>query len=408
MIRWGDPALTDLLAGAYLGLLTLLWSALTLGVGAWARRWTLARREQGQTVPPVTVCVPARNEEGNIGRCVGALLASEGVDLELIVIDDASTDGTAAEARAAAGDDARFQLRAGRPPAPGWSGKAWALAQAAADADRPWILFLDADVTVHPRALLSCLAQAEAERLDLLSLFGTWSLESFWERVLIPVVGWVVRAATDLDAVNDPSRPDAFANGQLILVRRAAYERVGGHRAVREEVLDDVRLAQAFKRVALRIQLLHAPWAFRARLYRSLGEIVRGYVKNFYEGMGRRPLVALGLALFTLVGSLLPFLIVAVVIAARLAAGWVLLDLPMFAWCVGVCGLIMAFRWRQERLGGRSGWYALTQPLGNLILAWVVLRSMAVVEVEWKGRRFKDGRAQHDAGAEGTGTDREA
>ena len=407
MIRWGDPALTDLLAGGYLGLLTLLWTALTLGVGAWGRRWTLSMREPGQAVSRVAVCIPARDEEGNIGRCVRAVLASEGVDLELIVIDDGSTDATAEEARAAAGDDPRFQLRAGRPPAPGWSGKAWALAQAAADTDRPWILFLDADVTIHPRALLSCLAQAEAERLDLLSLFGTWSLESFWERVVIPVVGWVVRAATDLDAVNDPSRPDAFANGQLILVRRAAYERVGGHRAVRAEVLDDVRLAQAFKRIALRIALLHAPWAFRARLYRSLGEIVRGYVKNFYEGMGRRPLVALGLALFTLVGSLLPFLIVLVVVLARILAGWALLDLPMFAWSALVCALIMAFRLRQERIDGRSGLYALTQPLGNLVLAWVVLRSMGAVEVQWKGRRFRDGRARSEAGADDAGADRQ-
>jgi hypothetical protein len=397
VIRWGDPALTDLLAGAYLGLLTLLWTALTLGVGAWGRRWTLAPRETGQPVPPVTVCVPARNEEGNIGRCVGAILASEGVDLELIVVDDASTDATAAEARTAAVNDPRVRLLEGRPPAPGWSGKAWALAQAAADAARPWILFVDADVTLHPRALLAALAQAEAERLDLLSLFGTWSLESFWERVAIPVLGWVVRAATNLDAVNDPARPDAFANGQFILARRSAYERVGGHRAVRAEVLDDVRLAQAFKRVASRIQLLHAPWAFRARLYRSLGEIVRGYVKNFYEGMGRRPLVALGLALFTLVGSLLPFVIVVVVTVARLAAGWVLLDLPMFAWTVGVCALIVAFRWRQERLDERRGWYALAQPLGNLVLAWVVLRSMMVIDVEWKGRRFKDGQARSDS-----------
>lgn len=396
MISWSDPALSNLLAAGYLGLLTVLWTILLVGSSGWGRRWRLAQRDGSQQVPPVLVCVPARNEAPNIAACVQAVLASQGVDLELVVVDDGSTDGTGALAVEAAAGDPRFCLRQGQPPPSGWAGKSWALVQASADADRPYTLFLDADVELHPQALHSALAQSVVERLDLLSLFGTWRLESFWELVVVPVVGWFVRGATNLDSVNDPSHPDAFANGQLILVRREAYEQVGGHRAVQGEVLEDVRLAQVFSKQALRIMLLHAPWAFRARLYRSLGEIVEGYTKNFYEGMGRRPLVALGLALFTIIGSLLPYVIVVAVAVAQLAWGWKLLDVYLIVWCCGVCVLIMGFRWRQERADGRTGFYALTQPLGNLVLLWIVLRSMLAIEVRWKGRAYRDGRASSE------------
>lgn len=393
MISWSNPALTNLLAGGYLGLLTLLWFVLFLGASGWGRRWRLQRRDGGLPVPPLRVCVPARDEELNIGRCVRAVLASEGVELELVVLDDGSTDGTARVANEAAAGDPRFQLLHGVEPPKGWAGKSWALVQAVADAQQPWLLFLDADVELEPLAIHSALAQAKTESLDLLSLFGSWRLESFWERTVVPVVGWFVRGATNLDAVNDPAQSDAFANGQLILARREPYEDMGGHRTVQGEVLEDVRLAEAFKKNARRLQLLHAPWAFRARLYRSLGDIVRGYTKNFYEGMGRRPLVALGLALFTVVGALLPFIIVVVVGAAWFVMGWLLLDAVMLAWCAAVCALILAFRFRQERADGRSGWFALTHPLGNLVLLWIVLRSMLALEVHWKGRSYRDGKA---------------
>ena len=112
----------------------------------------------------------------------------------------------------------------------------------------------------------------------------------------------------ELDRVNDPVQTDAFANGQLILVEREAYEYVGGHGAIKDRILDDVGLAEAFKRRGLRIALHPAPWAFRVRLYTSLREILAGYGKNLYEGMGRRPAVGLGAVLFIFVGTLLPFI----------------------------------------------------------------------------------------------------
>jgi len=386
--------MSTMLAGAYLGLLSLLWAALVAGLGAWSRRWRLERRGDGDgALPSLSVCVPARNEAGRVGDCVRAVLALDYPNLQLVVVDDRSEDGTADEARAAAGDDPRFLLVSGAEPPPGWAGKPWACARAAGESKGELLLFLDADVLIAPWAARAAAARLVQDRLALLSLFGTWRLESFWEEVVIPVVGWFIRGVVDVDAVNDPKSPQAFANGQFILARRDAYERMGGHETVRAEVLEDVRLAEAFKAHAMPCGLFHAPGAFTVRLYDSLASIVRGYAKNLYEGMGRRPVLAFGAVLFIFTGTVLPFLLFPALLATRLALGWQLGGWIWVAWTGLLCALILLHRVRLERMDGRSGWQALTHPIGNLIFVWILLRSMFGVEVTWKGRRFVDGKA---------------
>ncbi len=160
------------------------------------------------------------------------------------------------------------------------------------------------------------------------------------------------------------------------------------------EVLEDVKLARAFKQRALGCGLLHAPSGFRVRLYESLGDIVDGYTKNLYEGMNRRPLVALGAACFIFVGTLLPFLVLLFLLGTQVFWGWQLVGPGWLLWFGVVCVLIPTFRWRIERFDGRGGWYALTHPLGNLIFVWILLRSLFLVETQWKGRVFFDGRAR--------------
>ncbi len=392
-MSWSDPGLSDVLAAGVLGVLTLLWLLLIAGVGAWGRRWRLELTERlGDRAPRLSICVPARNEEGRIGACVEALLAQDYPDMEIVVVDDRSEDGTRREALAAAGGDPRFLLVEGAPPRKGWAGKPWACTRAAGESTGELLLFVDADVRLAPGASAAAVARLQRDELALLSGYGTWALESFWERALVPVVGWFIRGAVDLDAANDPGRPEAFANGQLILVRRDAYDEVGGHGAVRAEVLEDVKLARAFKARALRCGMYHAPELFRVRLYTSLGEIVRGYSKNLYEGMGRRPALALGAIFFIFVGTLGPFLLLAALAGIWVATGWSPGAL-WFAWVTLICGLILIFRWRLERADGRPGWHALTHPLGNMIFVWILMRSMFSVEAEWKGRTFVDGKA---------------
>ncbi len=267
-------------------------------------------------------------------------------------------------------------------------------ARAVAETDARHLLFVDADVTLAPDAARRAAEVMAARKLGLLSLFGSWRLESFWERVAIPVIGWFIRGVTDVDAVNSPGRAEAFANGQFLLVERGAYEAVGGHAAVRAEVLEDVRLAQAFKRRGHALGLYAAPWAFQVRLYRTLGEIFDGYSKNFYEGMGRRPHLAVAALLFLGIASFVPYFLLPVAVAAPhlllpgVGAPW-----PWQLWLGVVCGLPVAFRFRVDRADGRSGALAWTHPLGNLVLAGVLVASVLRVRTTWKGRVFNDGKA---------------
>ena len=254
------------------------------------------------------------------------------------------------------------------------------------------LLFVDADVQLHPRAVHGLAGEAKDKELAILSAFGTWTLLTFWERALIPAVGWLIRGSVDLRRVNQPGRQEAFANGQLIMVDRVAYDEIGGHEVVKGEVLDDVRLAEAFKRRGHRIGLVAAEWAFHVRLYRSLSEIISGYSKNLYEGMGRRPGIGLGAILFICVGTLFPFALLLASVVMRLGLGWNLPPLPWIAWIAGVCGLQFLFRWRLDRRDGRSGRDAWTHPIANMILVWILIRSVVGVESHWKGRKFIDGR----------------
>ena len=393
-MKWGDPTLSGFIVGTWLTLLTVVWGGLVAGVGGWQRRFRLPDAPP-VALPRLSICVPARNEVDNIGACVVAALASDHPDIELNVVDDASTDGTAEAARAAAAGDRRFRLVAGADLPSGWAGKPWACTRAVAEASGAHLLFIDADVVLAPSAARRAATVLIGKHLSLLSVFGAWRLESFWEWVVIPVVGWFIRGATDVEAVNTPGRPEAFANGQFILVDRLAYESVGGHGAVRAEVLDDVRLARAFKQHGQSLGLYAAPDLFAVRLYRSLPEIIAGYGKNLYEGMDRRPHVAV-LALVSLAVSMgFPWLLLG------LLAVWPALVLPEVAsrwpwvlWTAGVCALPILLRWRLERADGRAGWRAWSHPLGSLVLAWVLLRAIFAVQTTWKGRHFHDGKAR--------------
>ncbi len=394
MSLWGQPVLSVVFAGGYLALMTVLWLGLVVGVNRWGRGFGLVRP---QVLPTegrrVSICVPARDEAHNIEACVRAALATRWPDLEVIVVDDRSTDGTGALARQAGAKDPRLHVVDGTERPEGWAGKVWACSRAAGEATGDLLLFVDADVQLDPDAVAALVAEATAENLSLLSVFGTWKLDGFWERTVVPAVGWLIRGAVDLHHVNAPERPEAFANGQLILVERRDYESLDGHGAVRDQILDDVRLAEAFKRRGHRVGMRVAPWLFTVRPYRSLAEIYGGYAKNLYEGMGRKPLLGFGAVLFLFVGTLVPVVGLVVGLWARLAWGWAVPGGGWLVWLAGVCALQVVFRFRLERRDGRSGAMAWTHPVANAVLIAILLGSVLGVRVRWKGRSFVDGRA---------------
>ncbi len=237
-----------------------------------------------QAAPTVSVLVPARNEEANLGRCLRSIVAQQGVAFEVIVIDDHSVDGTRALAQqfaTAAAGSPRVSVAEARSPLPdGWTGKANALWTGVGLARGEWLLFTDADTEHAAGSLARALAEAEGRGLDLLSFSPEQQVEGFCERALMPVVFSELATTYRPREVSDPAKPAAAANGQYLLMRRSVYDRLGGHAAIAGDLLEDVALARMVKSAGLGLGFRMGKGMVRTRMYRGWEQMREGWTKN--------------------------------------------------------------------------------------------------------------------------------
>src|SRR5579863_7549532 len=229
----------------------------------------------------VSVIIPARNEEANIAQCVRSVGTQTGVR-QIIVVDDESTDGTSAILSGLQKEISVLHVLHVDSLPDGWLGKCYALATGVATASGDWLLFTDADTEHLPGSLAALLAQAESAGVDLLSVSPGQVTETWWEKAVIPRVYVELARRFRFEDVSDPASPAAAANGQYILIRRDAYERAGGHEAVRHEILEDVALAQCVKSSGGRLLFLPGANWVRTRMYRTFGDMWAGWTKNLY------------------------------------------------------------------------------------------------------------------------------
>ncbi len=335
-----------------------------------------------ESLPLLEVIVPARDEARNIDACIKTLAASDHPSLDVLVFDDGSTDGTVALARAAG---ATVVEGGGDALPSGWKGKPWALERARAHVgEAAWLCFIDADVRVAPEALSRIQSYAIANEVDLVSGFGRLEMGSFWENVVQPSVGGLILAGNDLAKMNDDTNRDkAIANGQLILVRRAAYDAVGGHSAVRDDILDDIGLAKAFKKAGFRVRALHLRELFSCRMYTGFGELWHGWTKNLFPGMEFK----LGVVALVVALVLLEFLSPYAIAVWAIVSG----DTPLIAASLALLALIHGVRAWMDRIFGQPLAYGLLQPLGAAILVGLLLDSVRRTRMglrRWKGRVY--------------------
>ncbi|HEX9484627.1 MAG TPA: glycosyltransferase family 2 protein, partial [Gemmatimonadaceae bacterium] len=234
--------------------------------------------------PFVSIVIPARNEEHNIVRCVRSALSSAYPRLEVIAVDDHSTDATGALLAAIAADDARLRI-VGPPPLPNdWFGKQWACAAGARAARGDVLAFFDADTWQEPDLVTRCINVMHAREADFLSVVGTQALGTFGERVVQPQMFALMLARFGgTETVNLSRRAEnKIANGQCIFVRRDAYEAAGGHEAVRDRAAEDLALAQRWFLLGKRCVLVLGLAQLTTRMYTSLGALVEGWGKNVF------------------------------------------------------------------------------------------------------------------------------
>jgi glycosyltransferase involved in cell wall biosynthesis len=330
-------------------------------------------------IPEVSIVVPARNEETSLGDCLASLTAQTGVAFEIIVIDDGSTDRT----REIAQSFAAVRVIPAEPLPDGWTGKNNAVIAGAKEARAPWLLFTDADTVHLPGSLARALAEAIREGADLLSYSPEQVAVTFAERVVTPVIFAELAARYPLHKVRDQNSDIVAANGQYILVRRTAYDAVGGHAAVATEILEDVALARLFRNKGKHVYFRYGGDAVCTRMYRNWSQLREGWTKNLAllfphpERLAFQSLL-LWLVAWSALGS-------AVVGAAS----------GHFVWIAIAFAAIWALVYRRIRAAHFS-------PANNLIaiafglptFAYLLLRSKkahANGRVSWKGRAYRTG-----------------
>ena len=356
------------------GWIALVLAAVPFSLAAW--NLCLYRTPaRAMAPPPLSVLIPARNEAANIGPAVAAILASEGVTLEVIVLDDGSTDGTAE--RVAAIGDPRVRVAGGGPLPGGWSGKQYACARLAELAQHEMMVFVDADVRLAPDALARMAGFMQRHDVGLASGFPRQIVRTWSEQLLLPLIHFLLLGYLPVAQMRRSVSPGFGAGcGQLFIARRAAYARAGGHAAIRASRHDGLTLPRAFRRAGIMTGLFDASRFATCRMYSNAAQVWEGLGKNATEGMAQ----PVPLVIWTAIlggGHILP-----VILMLTAPSTPALLALVL---SIGV-RLLLAARFRQPEVS------ALLHPVGVLALLIVQWAALARVVLgrpaTWRGRVY--------------------
>jgi chlorobactene glucosyltransferase len=345
----------------------------------------------GDEAEPVSIVLPARNEAVHIEGCMRSILASTHPRFELIVVDDHSSDGTGEIARRVAAEDPRARVLNNPDLPEGWFGKQWACHNGAAVATGRILLFTDADTRHGTECLSRAVNAMRTRRADLLSVAGQQLMESFWERLLQPHILMMILARYGgTETVSRATSPYAkIANGQYLMLTRAAYDQIGGHAAVRDHVGEDLRLAQTTARAGLSVHLVAGLNHLVTRMYSGLGDIVRGWGKNVWAaGRDTLPLGQVGRAVLRLLFPLPQLWEIAPPVVGTLALAGIL-SAP-FGWWALAAYTFASLGWIPPHHASKQPlWYCLLNPLASAVVFWIFASAAWRGDrVEWKGRAY--------------------
>ena len=346
--------------------------------------------------PLVSILVPARNEQHRVLEdCIRSILAQDYGNFEVIAVNDRSTDDTGAILETIAKSDQRLRVIEGEELPPGWLGKPYAMQQALKHARGEWVLATDADMIFEAAALRTAVDRVLESNADALTLIPRFDTGSFWERVIIPTWEWVFLMFAVFYRIHDPKSDRAAAIGGFFLIRRTVLDRVGGYEGLKDEVMEDVRLAERIKRLGAGLMIDRAPSLIRTRMYSTFGEMWECSTKNWFSGVNFSFPFALLCVVSMYLGGVVPPLIafgslVALAVGVNAELGLVIV-LSALSWLLQV--VVMAIASRRSNV---SIVYALTAPLGLAVIYAMLLDSGIRITtgrgVTWKGRRIYERR----------------
>ncbi len=343
--------------------------------------------EETPEKPLVSIVIAVRDEERNIEDCIRSFQKQTYSNWEMIVVDDRSRDGTAEIVEKMRGEDPRIRLiKNTENPPPDWSAQVYANGKGVTAARGEWLVFTDADTRHHPAHLRSALAYSLRNRAVVLTVLPGQICRGFWENTLQPFIFWLFWDYFPPRSLNRPACRRAGASGTFFLVRRDAYETIGGWASVRNTIPDDVAFMERAKALGLRAHLVTATRTLHVRMYQGFRESFEGWSRYLLSGANNNILVIPAEIIYALGFNLLPFLF-----------PFFLGRYPCSAGLLALSALLIVFiRFRVNRLLGVKGWWALTHPAAAVMLIAIAVnmlyRRIAGKGIKWKGRIYLENR----------------
>jgi len=345
--------------------------------------------------PLVSVLVAAKDEAGNIETCVRTMLSQDYPNFEMIVCDDRSEDGTGDIVERIAAEDDRVRLVRINDLPDGWCGKNNAMNTGIREARGDWICMIDADCRQTSDRTLSVAVQyAQDTEADMLSVLPILEMNGFWENVVQPVCGGVMMIWFHPEKVNDPDKPNAYANGAFMMMKRSAYEAIGGHEAYKDKLNEDMHMALGVKQHGLRLRVARSRGLYLVRMYTSLRNIFRGWSRIFFGTFGTLKRLSISLLVILMMG-VHPYVCAALGLGLA-AAGT---HSPWWLVCgiVGSAAVVMqqSVIFRFYRLISARPTLAWTYLLGNLIaaaaLVGAIMKLRSGAKVVWRNTSYSEG-----------------
>jgi glycosyltransferase involved in cell wall biosynthesis len=367
-----------------------LWILFAVAMASSRRRMDILGKSAApiqEPLPRITIIIPAKDEGRRIGQCLASVLAQDYPAFDVLAVDDRSGDETGRVMDEMAAADPRMKVLHIEELPAGWTGKNHALHRAAGQVGTPWLLFIDSDVILQPRAVSATLRVAMARRYDMLSLILKQETRGVWESALVPLACAAFGSAFMMGLSNSNSNNLFFGNGQYMLFDRKAYDRIGGHEAVKTQYNEDMTLARIMKHANLRPRVAWGTELGSVRMYDSLPNIMRGWSRIFFGSSCGSPWRSLAVMFFIVVGCYSTF-------AAgawgtyRLThlIGIVWLAVALIHWTQMTAQLGVIYRW----MGARAIYAATFLVTGWFVLAILVHAVWMCVtgRVSWRGTSY--------------------
>jgi chlorobactene glucosyltransferase len=387
----GITTLTEIAAIVVMALILLTWVRIVISGIIMRRKFTL-NLEYSVNIPnspKISIIVPARNEEDNIRQCLESLQKIEYPNIEIIVVNDRSTDRTGEIVTEIAQVDSRMKVIQGSDLPDGWSGKTHAIHQGILHATGDWYLFIDADVAIDKKAPEIARSYCLSNDLKMLSIFLNPHLETFWENIIMPIVFGAIFFSYPLAKVNDPDDDAAMASGGFILVNADSYRTIGGHEAIKSAVTEDVHLAQLAKANNVPYRFVLGREMGNQHWYANFREIWQGWSRSMFIGMNYQLSEAIKSILLVFILNILPFIVLIDQSVTLIAQGNYS---PIFWLALAQTLIILGYRFYSAVSQELAKGYFFTHPLGSAIFIGIIInsafRSLSGRGVVWKGQTY--------------------